>query len=34
MSIKCKGKQLTLKRNYWPEHHLGGFDIKFQLSNT
>ncbi len=34
ISIKHKGKQLTLIRNYWPEHHLGGFDIKFQLSNT
>ncbi|PHS46957.1 MAG: hypothetical protein COB03_16760 [Alteromonas sp.] len=34
ISIQYKGKQLSLIKSYWPEHRLGGFDIKFELSNT
>ena len=34
MSINYRGKQLSLIKNYWPEHHLGGFDIKFKISTT
>ena len=34
MSINYKGKQLSLIKTYWPEHRLGGFDIKLKISNT
>jgi hypothetical protein len=34
ISVKYEGKQLRLIKSYWPEHRLGGFDIKFELSNT
>ena len=34
MDINYKGKQLSLIKSYWPEHHLGGFDIKLNISNT
>jgi hypothetical protein len=34
ISINYKGKQLSLIKSYWPEHHLGGFDIKLKISNA
>ena len=34
ISMNYNGKQLSLIKNYWPEHRLGGFDIKLRISNT